>query len=85
MLRPYPAAGTALEAPQSGPLRSAGLIRYLDRLSERRTRADGVLAFHVLDVLESLLEAAVQDQPVDVGSTVERPAVVPLGASPDLA
>jgi hypothetical protein len=46
-------------------------------------RADGALAYHVLDVLESLLEAAAQDQPVDVASTVERPAAVPLGASPE--
>lgn len=43
-------------------------------------RANGNLAYHVLDVLESLLEAAAQDQPVDVASTVERPAAVPLGA-----
>lgn len=48
-------------------------------------RADGALAYHVLDVLESLLDAALQDQPVDVASTVERPAAVPLGASPELA
>jgi predicted dehydrogenase len=48
-------------------------------------RADGALAYHVLDVLESLLEAAAQDQPVDVASTVERPAAVPLGASPESA
>jgi hypothetical protein len=48
-------------------------------------RADGALGFYVLDVLESLLEAAVEEQPVEVGSTVERPAAVPPGASPDLA
>jgi predicted dehydrogenase len=48
-------------------------------------RASGSLAYHVLDVLESLLEAAAQDQPVDVASTVERPAAVPLGASPESA
>ena len=47
-------------------------------------RANGALAYHVLDVLESLLEAAAQDQPVDVASTVERPAAVPLGASPEV-
>jgi predicted dehydrogenase len=48
-------------------------------------RADGLLAFHVLDVLESLLESAAQDQPVDVASTVGRAAVVPLGATPESA
>lgn len=46
-------------------------------------RADGALAYHVLDVLESFLEAATQDQPVDVESTVDRPAAVPLAASPE--
>ncbi|HEU4945980.1 MAG TPA: Gfo/Idh/MocA family oxidoreductase [Kribbella sp.] len=48
-------------------------------------RADGALAYHVLDVLESLLEAAAQDRPVDVASTVARPAAVPLGATPATA
>lgn len=48
-------------------------------------RADGALAFHVLDVMESLLESAAQDRSVEVLSTVERPAAVPLGATPDTA
>jgi predicted dehydrogenase len=48
-------------------------------------RADGAVAFHVLDVLESLLVAAAQDRTVEVASTVERPAAVPLGATPDAA
>jgi len=48
-------------------------------------RASGSLAFHVLDVMESLLEAAAGDRPVEVASTVDRPAAVPLGATPDLA
>ena len=48
-------------------------------------RADGALAYHVLDVMESLLESAAKDQSVDVASTVERPAAVPLGASPETA
>ncbi|MEV5966878.1 Gfo/Idh/MocA family oxidoreductase [Kribbella sp. NPDC051952] len=48
-------------------------------------RANGALAFHVLDVLESFVDSAVQDQPLDIASTVERPAAVPLGASPETA
>jgi hypothetical protein len=48
-------------------------------------RADGLLGFHVLDVLESLLESAAQDQPVDVASTTDRAAAVPLGATPESA
>jgi predicted dehydrogenase len=46
-------------------------------------RADGQVAYHVLDVMESLLAAASSGQAVDVASTCERPAAVPLGARPD--
>lgn len=49
-------------------------------------RASGDLAFHVLDIMESLLESGAQGgTPVDVESTVERPDPVPEGATPDLA
>ncbi|HEY6738194.1 MAG TPA: Gfo/Idh/MocA family oxidoreductase [Actinopolymorphaceae bacterium] len=57
-------------------------------------RANGELAFHVLDVMESLLESAGADpvagavgepSTVTVESTVERPSAVPLGATPDVA
>jgi predicted dehydrogenase len=46
-------------------------------------RADGRLAYHVLDVMESLLAAAASGHAVDVASTCERPAAVPPGARPD--
>jgi predicted dehydrogenase len=46
-------------------------------------RADGELAFHVLDVMESLLDSAQEGRAVEVKSTCERPAPVPLGARPD--
>jgi predicted dehydrogenase len=49
-------------------------------------RASGELAFHVLDIMEALLESGAQGgAPVDVESTVARPAAVPLDATPDLA
>src|SRR5205807_629521 len=48
-----------------------------------RARASGDLAFHVLDVMESLLAAAEGGTSVDVASTVDRPAPVPLGARPE--
>ncbi|MGH3490949.1 MAG: Gfo/Idh/MocA family protein [Actinopolymorphaceae bacterium] len=49
-------------------------------------RASGELAFHVLDIMESLLESGAQGgTPVDVESTVGRPAAVPLDATPDIA
>lgn len=49
-------------------------------------RASGELAYHVLDVMESLLESAARGgAPVEVTSTCERPSPVPLNASPDEA
>jgi predicted dehydrogenase len=48
-------------------------------------RANGELAYHVLDVMESLLTAAREGRAVDVASTCTRPAPVPLGARPDAA
>jgi predicted dehydrogenase len=41
-------------------------------------RAGGKLAYHVLDVMESLLASARTGRAVDVGSTCARPAAVPL-------
>lgn len=41
-------------------------------------RASGVLAFHVLEVMESLLASAGLGQSVSISSTVERPSAVPL-------
>jgi hypothetical protein len=41
-------------------------------------RAGGLLAFHVLDVMESLLASARSGQAVAVRSSAERPPVVPL-------
>ncbi|MFE0464060.1 Gfo/Idh/MocA family protein [Kitasatospora sp. NPDC058965] len=47
-------------------------------------RADGRLAYHVLDVMESLLAAARTGDSMSILSTCERPAAVPAGASPEL-
>ncbi len=41
-------------------------------------RASGVLAFHVLEVMESLLRSAELGQSVSITSTVDRPPAVPL-------
>ena len=43
-------------------------------------RAHGRLAYHVLDVMESLLTAASSGESVHVASTCDRPAAVPAGA-----
>jgi predicted dehydrogenase len=57
------------------------LARALGR--GRPHRANGQLAFHVLDVMESLLAAAESGESVRIGSTCERPAAVPAGARPE--
>jgi predicted dehydrogenase len=46
-------------------------------------RASGELAYHVLDVMESLLAAAESGSSVAVTSSCERPAAVPAGARPE--
>lgn len=49
-------------------------------------RASGELAYHVLDVMECILEAGMNGgATVRVGSTCERPSSVPLDARPDEA
>ncbi len=48
-------------------------------------RADGELAYHVLDGMESLLASAQTGLAVEIASSCARPEPVPLGASPDQA
>ncbi|THV29483.1 Gfo/Idh/MocA family protein [Glycomyces paridis] len=48
-------------------------------------RADGDLAYHVLEVMTALLASADQGVSVDVASTCERPAAVPLQEAPEAA
>jgi len=50
--------------------------------SGRPHRASGDLAYHVLDVMESLLIAAAEGRRLAVNSTCERPAPLPLGLLP---
>ena len=45
----------------------------------RKNRCSGELAYHVLDVMESLLESAEKGKFIDIESTTERPAPLPLG------
>jgi predicted dehydrogenase len=46
-------------------------------------RADGRLAYHVLDIMESLLSAARSGESAAVASTCDRPAPVPANARPE--
>jgi predicted dehydrogenase len=46
-------------------------------------RANGEVAYHVLQVMEGLLTAADSGRTVDITSSCDRPPAVPLGARPD--
>lgn len=50
--------------------------------TDRPHRASGELAFHVLDVMESILRAGREHATIELTSTVERPEPVALGAEP---
>jgi hypothetical protein len=46
-------------------------------------RANGEIAYHVLEVMEGLLAAADSGHAVDTTSGCDRPPAVPFGARPD--
>jgi predicted dehydrogenase len=48
----------------------------------RPHRASGELAFHVLDIMESILRAGRENATIELTSTVERPEPVALGVEP---
>ncbi len=51
--------------------------------TDRPHRASGVLAFHVLEIMDAALHAGHEHRVIELESTVERPEPVPLGATPD--
>jgi predicted dehydrogenase len=58
--------------------RGCGLADLATATPQRPPRASGLLAYHVLDVMERLLESAHGGMRLPVTSYVERPAPVPL-------
>ena len=58
--------------------RGYGLVDLALTPAGTEPRAGGLLALHVLDVMESLLTAAAETRPVAVRSSAEQPALVPL-------
>ena len=64
-----------------GSGRGIGLIDAI--ASGGAGRAGGALALHVLDVMESLLRSSAEGRRLEVGTTVERPTLVPLTAAAD--
>jgi len=72
-----------VSAGYSGASRGYGLADMAWTSSDGRlggSRANGALAFHVLEVMESLLHSAETFESATITSTVERPSAVPLSA-----
>lgn len=64
----------------AGRSRGLGLADMASAVqSGRSARASGELAYHTLDVMQSLLEAGAQRRVVEVASTVERPEPLAVG------
>jgi predicted dehydrogenase len=67
-----------------GAARGYGVSDLASALTTGTThRANGEIAYHVLDVMEGLLAAAGSGQAVDITSCCDRPPAVPFGARPD--
>lgn len=60
--------------------RGSGLADMAKGIATGRThRASGEMAFHVLDVMLAFEEASMGGQHIDIGTTCERPAALPVG------
>ena len=75
-------------APEAGGYREAARGYGVSDLASALTsgtahRASGEIAYHVLDVMESLLTAADSGKAADVISSCDRPPTVPFGSRPD--
>jgi predicted dehydrogenase len=64
--------------PSAGYVDAARGIGLLDMVTAEAPRASGTLALHVLDAMTSLLRSAEQGHRIDLTTTAERPAPVPL-------
>ena len=51
--------------------------------TDRPHRASGELAFHVLEIMDAIARSGESQETIELSSTVERPAPVPLGARPE--
>jgi predicted dehydrogenase len=63
-----------------GSSRGFGVYDLANTPADQEARAGGRLAFHVLDVMESMLTSAREGRAIAIQSTCERPAAVPLQA-----
>jgi predicted dehydrogenase len=82
----HPVGGEWSVLPVSAGYRDAGrgygIADLAAAADAQQVRADGDLGLHVLDVMLSLLQSAEQGVAVEVTTSCERPAAVPLGDAP---
>jgi hypothetical protein len=72
-----------LSHPNNENSRSIGVADMAYALrSGRKHRASGELTYHVLDLMHAFHEAQQNAAFVDLGSTCERPAALPVGLAP---
>ncbi|MBL8028326.1 MAG: Gfo/Idh/MocA family oxidoreductase, partial [Fibrobacteres bacterium] len=65
--------------------RSIGVADMASAIASRRPhRANGELAYHVLDIMEASAEASIKGKSIILSSTCERPAALPLGLMPGM-
>jgi predicted dehydrogenase len=63
--------------------RGLGVADMADAMRTGRPhRASGELAFHVLDIMQAIHEASDQGRHIDLTSTCQRPAMLPVGLQP---
>lgn len=73
-----------VEGPYSQNSRGVGVLDMAHAIRRgREARASGALAFHVLDVMQSILESAESGARVSLTSTTKRPDPIPLGSTDD--
>ncbi|GAA0380335.1 Gfo/Idh/MocA family oxidoreductase [Micromonospora gifhornensis] len=66
-----------------GAARGVGLIDLVRADETRPPRASGDMALHVLDIMTALLRSATEGRRIELTTTVERPAAVPLTPTED--
>ena len=71
-------AGPRAIAPATPSAAAASGCSTSSRLPTASARAGGDLALHVLEVMTALLDSAAEGRRIDLTTTIERPALVPL-------
>lgn len=67
------------DSPYTGNARGLGLMDMAEGIrSGRPIRAGGELAYHVLDIMQSLLESALAGRHIEIESSCPQPAALPL-------